>query len=140
VPLGVSTEVSLAAIGPVRGNVISSDMYGVHDRSTFGPATQLYLNSAAFAVPAAFTLGNSPRLFSQLRGFDTINWNGGLLEAGPSTTGKAVSATFRRATFFPFFGTRNTSNSSTMPCAGCSARTVDGLTVRIKSAASAQPA
>jgi hypothetical protein len=85
IPLGISTEVSLAAIGAVRGNVVSSQMYGVHDRSSFDPATQLYLNSAAFTVPAAFTFGNSPRLFSQLRGFGTITWNAGLLKTIPVT-------------------------------------------------------
>jgi hypothetical protein len=65
-PLGISTEVSLVAIGAVRTNVVNSQLYGVHDRSTFDPA-----------------FGNTPRLFSQLRALGAISWNGGLLKTIP---------------------------------------------------------
>jgi hypothetical protein len=81
-PLGITTETTLAAIGAVRANVVAgAALYGQHNRSTFDPAADLYLNKAAFSVPAAFTFGNSPRLFSQLRGFGTISVNAALLKS-----------------------------------------------------------
>jgi len=73
---GVTTQASLPAIGSLRANVVGSQLHSEHDRSTFDPATQLYINRAAFAVPAAFSFGNSPRLFSQLRSFGAIQWSG----------------------------------------------------------------
>jgi hypothetical protein len=81
-PLGITTELTLAAIGAVRANVVpGGQLYGQHDRSTFDPAANLYLNKAAFSAPAAFTFGDSPRLFSQLRGFGTISVNAALLKS-----------------------------------------------------------
>lgn len=82
-PLGITTELSLAAIGALRANVLSSQLYGTHTRSTFNPAADLYLNPAAFAAPAPFTFGDSPRLFSQVRAFGTISWNVALLKTIP---------------------------------------------------------
>jgi hypothetical protein len=47
-PLGISTELTLAAIGAVRANVAAgSQLCGQHDRSTFDPAADLYLYKAA---------------------------------------------------------------------------------------------
>ncbi len=74
-PLGVSTELSLPAIGGVRPNVVSSNVYLNHNRGTFDPATNLYLNLAAFAAPAPYTFGNAPRLFSQYRAFGMEEWD-----------------------------------------------------------------
>ena len=74
-PLPVTTEASLPAAGAVRANVVGSQVYSVNSRSSFNPATDLYINKAAFAVPAPFTFGDGPRLYSQLRSFGTINWN-----------------------------------------------------------------
>jgi hypothetical protein len=74
-PLGVSTEISLPAAGAVRANVVSSQVYSVSSRSSFDPAKDSYINKSAFALPASFTFGNTPRLFSQLRSFGIIQWN-----------------------------------------------------------------
>jgi Carboxypeptidase regulatory-like domain len=74
-PLPITTEETLPAAGSVRANVVGSQVYSVNSRSSFNPATDLYINKAAFAVPAAFTFGDGPRLYSQLRSFGTINWN-----------------------------------------------------------------
>ena len=82
-PLGVTTELSLPAIGPVRPNVVSSQIYLQHNRSTFDPAKDLYLNLAAFAAPAPFTFGNAPRLFSQFRAFGTEEWDAALQKVIP---------------------------------------------------------
>ena len=82
-PLGITTELSLPAIGPVRPNVLSSQVYLQHDRSSFDPAKDLYLNLAAFAAPAPFTFGNAPRLFSQFRSFGTEQWDAALQKSIP---------------------------------------------------------
>jgi hypothetical protein len=89
-PLGVTTELNLPAItGPlsgyntpqgVRANVVGTSFYVNHDRGTFNPATDLYLNPAAFALPAPFTFGDSPRLFSQIRSFGLREWDAALLK------------------------------------------------------------
>lgn len=89
-PLGVTTELNLPAItGPlsgyntpqgVRADVVGSNFYVNHDRGTFNPATDLYLNPAAFALPAPFTFGDSPRLFSQIRSFGLREWDAALLK------------------------------------------------------------
>ena len=82
-PLGINTELSLPAIGPVRPNVVSSQIYLNNDRSTFDPARNLYLNSAAFTAPAPFSFGNAPRLFSQVRSFGTKQWDAVLQKVIP---------------------------------------------------------
>lgn len=74
-PLGVSTQTNLPGAGAVRANSINSQVYSVNSRSTFDPNVDLYLNKAAFAIPASFTFGNGPRLYSQMRSFGSINWN-----------------------------------------------------------------
>ena len=82
-PIGVSTELSLPAIGGIRPNVVSSKVYLNHDRGSFDPATDYYLNIAAFAAPAPFTFGNAPRLFSQYRSFGTRQWDAVLQKSIP---------------------------------------------------------
>jgi len=82
-PIGVSTELSLPAIGGIRPNVVSSKVYLNHDRGSFDPATDNYLNIAAFAAPAPFTFGNAPRLFSQYRSFGTRQWDAVLEKSIP---------------------------------------------------------
>lgn len=94
-PLGISTELSLPAITApltgyngsqvVRANVVSSDFYGIHDRGSFDPATDLYLNPAAFAAPPPFSFGNAPRLFSQIRTFGLREWDIALIKKFPLT-------------------------------------------------------
>jgi hypothetical protein len=82
-PIGVSTELSLPAIGGIRPDVVSSKVYLNHDRGSFDPATGNYLNIAAFAAPAPFTFGNAPRLFSQYRSFGTRQWDAVLQKSIP---------------------------------------------------------
>jgi hypothetical protein len=82
-PIGVSTELSLPAIGGLRPNVVGSNLYLNHDRGTFDPATNEYLNIAAFAAPAPFTFGNAPRLFSQYRSFGMEQWDAVLQKSIP---------------------------------------------------------
>jgi hypothetical protein len=73
-PIGVTTEVSLPGIGVVRPNVVNSQVYGPNN-SSFNPGADLYLNPAAFAVPAPFTFGDAPRLFSQVRSPGLREWD-----------------------------------------------------------------
>jgi hypothetical protein len=82
-PLALTTQLSLPAAGAVRPNMVGSEVYLAHDRSTFDPAKDRYINRAAFALPAPFTFGNAPRLISQLRAFGTISWNVALLKSIP---------------------------------------------------------
>jgi len=89
-PLGVTTELNLPAItGPasgyntpqgVRPNVVGTNFYVNHDSGTFNGATDLYLNPAAFALPAPFSFGDAPRLFSQIRSFGLREWDAALLK------------------------------------------------------------
>ena len=83
VPLGISTELSLPAIGAVRPDVVGNQLLLHSDRSSFNPATDLYLNPAAFAAPAPFTFGDAPRLFSQIRAFGTREWDAALQKSIP---------------------------------------------------------
>jgi len=102
--LAVATETNLVAAGAVRANVIGNQVYGVHGRSSFNPATELYINKAAFLVPAAFTFGDGPRLYSQLRSFGIINWNATAEKRIPIK--ESVRLMFRA----DFFNTLNTVN------------------------------
>jgi hypothetical protein len=83
VPLGISTELSLPAIGAVRPDVVNSQLLLNSDRSSFNPATDLYLNPAAFAAPTPFSFGDAPRLFSQARAFGTREWDAALQKSIP---------------------------------------------------------
>jgi hypothetical protein len=103
-PLGITTELSLPAIGAVRPNVVSNQIYLQHDRSSFDPAKDLYLNLAAFAAPAPFTFGNAPRLFSQFRAFGTREWDAALQKAIP------IRESIRLALKAEFFNLPNTVN------------------------------
>ena len=47
---------------------------------SFDPATQLWINPAAFAVPAAFQFGNSARSYENLRAPNYYNENIGLMK------------------------------------------------------------
>jgi hypothetical protein len=66
--------------------VSGQDFYGTDDsRGSFNPSTDLYLNKAAFANPAAFSFGNAPARFNQIRTFGQRNWNIGLMKKFPIT-------------------------------------------------------
>jgi Carboxypeptidase regulatory-like domain len=83
-PLGISTEQSLPAIGVVRPNVVGNQFYG-NNSGSFNPATDLFLNPAAFAPPPPFAFGDAPRLFSQIRAFGLREWDIGLMKKVPIT-------------------------------------------------------
>jgi hypothetical protein len=82
-PLAIGTQLSLPGIGPIRPDVVSSTLYGQHSRGSFDPATDVYLNAAAFAPPAPFSFGNAPRQFSQIRSFGTVDWDAVLQKSIP---------------------------------------------------------
>jgi hypothetical protein len=82
-PLGVTSELSLPAIGGIRPDVVSSQIYQTHDRGSFDPAKDLYLNPAAFQAPGPFTFGNAPRLFGQIRAFGLRQWDAALQKSIP---------------------------------------------------------
>jgi len=103
-PLGISTQLSLPAIGNVRPNVVGTQLYGQHDRGSFDPATNVYLNPAAFAAPAPYTFGNAPRLFSQLRAFGTRDWDAVIQKSIP------LHERLRLALKAEFFNALNTVN------------------------------
>jgi Carboxypeptidase regulatory-like domain len=82
-PLAISTEQSLPAIGVVRPDVVSNQLYVDHSRN-FNPA-ELYLNPAAFVPPPPFTFGDAPRAFSQISSFGIREWDVGLMKKVPIT-------------------------------------------------------
>ncbi len=53
----------------IRANYMGGDPYKVTDPRAFDPARDLYLNSAAFATPSTFALGNTARVLDWIRGF-----------------------------------------------------------------------
>ena len=53
----------------IRANYVGGDPYASTDPRAFNPATNLYLNAAAFAAPSTFQLGNTARALDWLRGF-----------------------------------------------------------------------
>src|SRR4029078_1241766 len=103
-PLGISTQLSLPAIGNVRANVVGTQLYGQHDRGSFDPAKDIFLNPAAFAAPAPYTFGNAPRLFSQLRAFGTRDWDAVIQKSIP------LHERLRLALKAEFFNALNTVN------------------------------
>ena len=70
-PLTITSGNPLSALGypNIRANYIGGDPYAATDPRSFDPATSLYLNTAAFAVPSTFQLGNTARALTWLRGF-----------------------------------------------------------------------
>lgn len=105
-PLAVTTETNLTGAGAVRANVVGTQLYSVNSRSSFNPATDLYVNKSAFAVPVAFTFGDGPRLYSQLRSFGSITWNGAAQKRIPIH--ESVRLVFRA----DYFNALNTVNFS----------------------------
>jgi len=84
-PLGVSTNIDLPTTTTnVRPNIVP----GVNPVRSGGcsglnPATDLYLNSAAFSDPAPFTFGDSTRLLNNARTCASLNEDITLMKAFP---------------------------------------------------------
>lgn len=85
-PVGITTELSLPAIGSIRPNVIPGQPFYVnHNRGSFDPTTDSYLNINAFAAPPPFSFGDAPPLFDQIRSFGTRQWDLALMKKIPLT-------------------------------------------------------
>jgi hypothetical protein len=69
--LAITGGNGISALGypNIRANYVGGDPYKVTDPRGFDPARDLYLNSAAFATPSTFALGNTARLLDWVRGF-----------------------------------------------------------------------
>jgi hypothetical protein len=105
-PIAVTTEGSLPAMGAVRPNVVTGqNPYGPNDsRGAFNPATDKYLNIGAFALPAAFTFGNAPPRFDNIRSFGMKNWDVALMKKFPITERVSLSL---KGEFFNVFNQVN---------------------------------
>ncbi|HWB98507.1 MAG TPA: hypothetical protein VG672_17470, partial [Bryobacteraceae bacterium] len=104
VPLGITTELNLPGIGTIRPDVSGSEFFSHKERASFDPGAHLYLNPAAFVAPPAFTFGNAPRLFSQVRAFGTRQWDAALQKSIP------IHESLRFSLKAEFFNLPNTIN------------------------------
>lgn len=70
-PLVITATNPLSSLGypNIRANYVGGDGYASTDSRNFNPATNLYLNAAAFGAPSEFQLGNTARALDWLRGF-----------------------------------------------------------------------
>jgi hypothetical protein len=70
-PLAITGGNGISALGfpNIRANYVGGDPYKVTNPRDFDPARDLYLNSAAFASPSTFALGNTARVLDWVRGF-----------------------------------------------------------------------
>jgi hypothetical protein len=70
-PLAITGGNGISALGypNIRANYLGGDPYKVTNPRDFDPARDLYLNSAAFATPSTFALGNTARVLDWVRGF-----------------------------------------------------------------------
>jgi hypothetical protein len=70
-PLTITAGNPISSLGfpNIRANYLSGDPYAMTDPRAFNPATNVYLNAAAFAAPSTFQLGNTARALDWLRGF-----------------------------------------------------------------------
>jgi hypothetical protein len=69
--LAISGGNGISALGypNIRANYMGGDPYKLTNPRDFDPARDLYLNSAAFATPSTFALGNTARVLDWVRGF-----------------------------------------------------------------------
>ena len=69
--LAITGGNGISALGypNIRANYLGGDPYKVTNPRDFDPARDLYLNSAAFATPSTFALGNTARVLDWVRGF-----------------------------------------------------------------------
>jgi hypothetical protein len=70
-PLAITGGNGISALGfpNIRANYLGGDPYKATNPRDFDPARDLYLNSAAFATPSTFALGNTARVLDWVRGF-----------------------------------------------------------------------
>ena len=69
--LAITGGNGISALGypNIRANYVGGDPYKVTNPRDFDPNRDLYLNSAAFATPSTFALGNTARVVDWVRGF-----------------------------------------------------------------------
>lgn len=62
---------AISALGypSIRANYVGGEVYKTTNPREFDPAIHLYLNSAAFATPSTYALGNTARVLDWVRGF-----------------------------------------------------------------------
>lgn len=70
-PLAITGGNGISSLGypNIRANYLGGDVYKTTSPRDFDPATSVYLNSAAFATPSTFQLGNTARVLDWVRGF-----------------------------------------------------------------------
>jgi carboxypeptidase family protein len=105
-PINVTTELALPAIGPIRPNVVTGQsLYGPdHSRGSFNPNTNQYINPSAFTAPPPFTFGDAPAYFDSLRSFGLRDWDVALMKKFPIN--ERISLNFKGE----FFNVLNTVN------------------------------
>jgi hypothetical protein len=85
-PIGITTELSLPAIGGVRASYNKGVPKLVdYNNSTFNPFMDTYLNINAFSAPAPFTFGNTGPELPNIRTFGGYGMNAALLKTVPLT-------------------------------------------------------
>jgi hypothetical protein len=87
-PISVTTALSLPSIGALLPNVVpGQSLYSAtHTRGSFNPNSSnanKYININAFTAPPAFTFGNAPRYFDNLRSFGLKDWDAALVKKFP---------------------------------------------------------
>jgi hypothetical protein len=91
-PLQITTELSLPGMastsvytssGTLRPNIVAgTPLYGPNaSRGSFNPYNDSYINANAFTIPPAFTLGDAPAYFDNLRAFGIQDWDVALMKA-----------------------------------------------------------
>jgi carboxypeptidase family protein len=68
--LAITGGNGISALGypNIRGNYVGGSPYATTNPRDFDPARDVYLNSAAFATPSTYALGNTARVLDWLRG------------------------------------------------------------------------
>jgi len=85
--------------GALRPNVVAG-VDRMASFSHFDPATDRYINPAAFTVPAPYTFGTAARSYTDLRSFPYYNESYGVVKRTPLR--ERINLTFR-AEFFNVF-------------------------------------
>jgi hypothetical protein len=86
--------------GPARPNLVSGVDPKAFKGGKFNPATDTYLNAAAFSDPGAFAIGDAPPTLPNVRGFPYYNENISIIKNTKVSEGGTVQF---RAEFFNAF-------------------------------------